>query len=255
MDQDVSNWTGGRMPLQDTAAEAARTSAYWAWSGTRQLPPSKAPVTADAEGGGSWVRLMDGADADWEAAHMQHSIGHSWDRYSGLGTIYSLRSEDGLPQATVLVDHEGCVVHAREHENARLSPEHAMALRAIARYMNWTIRPEDHEFDVLREDGAPNTRFRYMLRDSSGHKSCAQFVAAGRLSGAQVAGLSRSLQHGCLFMPGWVGEKELGDDGMMHTLMSVRDVHDEPTSALAAEDVLEALETRGVVPTLAGPRI
>jgi hypothetical protein len=228
----MDGWNGGRRPLEDDAAEAARTAAYWDWLASAAVGDD-APVVAWAGLGWRWARLTTPAQADYEARHMRHSIGHSWDKYSSFGELYSLRGPDDLPEATVLVSG-GRVVHAREHENARLSPPNAAALESLAARMGWEIVPEPTPFDVLRDDGSPNTRLRYLHRGRDG-KAFGEAVFAGRLDAAQMEDLFRCLGGG--FSPADAGLRDLRADpadDAPHEVLSVKFVAAPPTEATDA---------------------
>lgn len=243
---DAGEWTAGRQPLADEAQESARTTAYWEWLDAARLSfVDTAERVSGASRGGSWAKLDGPQDADYEASHMRHSIGHSWSKYSGFGDIYSLRSADGLPQATVLVS-AGSVVHAREHENARLSSDNEADLAAFAASMGWAIKPDPMAFDVLAWDaGAPNTRLAYLHRAEDGTKTFGNVVLQGRVSEDRFVVIEAALRGGKCFDPRDVGLASLAGpvEGSEHELMSFRYVWDDPTIA-DAEAILAALGTR-----------
>jgi len=136
-------WTEDRRPLPDEPDDAARRARYWDWSNAvgPDLPADAAPLVATAPDGRGWHRLEDAAQADFEAFHMQHSIGYNWDHYSGMGEIRSLRA-GGVPQVTILVAG-GTVVHARRPRNEPLEPADLVALRALADAEGWRmLEPE-----------------------------------------------------------------------------------------------------------------
>jgi hypothetical protein len=185
----MSAWTQGRSPLEDAAAEDARVDAYWQW-----LEASTGRDSHGAFAGYAihapllWRKLETADQADHEAWHMRHSIGHSWDKYSALGDIYSLRSEGDTPEATVLVI-EGLVVHAREHRNARLSPENQAHLLDFCRLKGFKHQPDDLPFDFHENDGCPNTMLRALRRPPGGGKEFHEVVFAGRANRQQVEDL------------------------------------------------------------------
>lgn len=230
-------WQGGRYPLADRDAEDQRVLAYWAWlehqrqqgqeGGSSQFRGDGVRLATSADGR-AWVELASADQADFEALHMDHSIGHSWDKYSGLGRIVSLRSLEGLPEATILVAGTA-VVHAREFRNTRLSDANEAALHLLAAEMGWTIKPDRHAFDVLYDPEAPNTRIVYILRAQDGTKSFGQATFAGRLSDADVNDIARVLEDGKRLMPGWIGLPSLGDADAEHELACIRDTRDQAT--------------------------
>ena len=136
-------WDEGRRPLADEAEDAARRGRYLEWSNRfgPELGPDTAPRVGESPDGRAWHLLGDAAQADFEAFHMQHSIGYNWDHYSGFGEIYSLRS-GGIPEATLLVAG-GTVVHARRRENAPLEPADLAAVRALAEARGRAVAPPD----------------------------------------------------------------------------------------------------------------
>lgn len=254
-------WTdfpGGRMPLADPEAEAARTALYWAWLEQHQSDRRHAGRTVHEFADGGHVALLSEAqEADHEAARMRHSIGHSWTKYSAMGAIYGLRSASGESQATLLVipprpglDPEGSrgtVVHAREHRNARLSPANQMRLEDFAAVMRFEIRPDRLPFEVLGEPDAPNTRLEYLFREASGEKRFGLAVFAGRLDEGQIEDLASGLHETRFFDPAAVGlpclrEGEPDRPGMDHEILSVRGVFDSPDRDMGARAFHEAWE-------------
>ena len=123
---------------------------------------------------------------------MRHSIGHSWDKYSALGDIYSLRSGDDAPEATVLVA-DGVVVHAREHRNARLSPENMTHLLDFCSLKGFKHKPDALPFDFHENEGCPNTMLRALQRPPRGGKEFHEVVFPGRVTQEQVEELVRAL--------------------------------------------------------------
>lgn len=138
-----TGWDEDRRPLPAEADDALRRARYWEWSARvgPDLGPDDAPRIATAGDGRAWHILAHAGQADFEAFHMRHSIGYNWDHYSGLGEIYSLRS-DGVPQATFLVA-DGVVVHARRAQNAPLEPADHSALSTLAAERGWRVAPPD----------------------------------------------------------------------------------------------------------------
>jgi len=189
----MSEWTQGRSPLEDPAAEDARVDAYWQWL---EVSTGRDPH-ADFAGYAIhapllWRKIETPAQADHEAWHMRHSIGHSWDKYSALGDIYSLRREGDTPEATVLVV-EGLVVHAREHRNARLSPDNKTHLLDFCRLKGFEFKPDPLPFDFHQNDGCSNTMLRALRRQADGSKDFHEVVFSGRATESQVEELVRAL--------------------------------------------------------------
>lgn len=184
-----TGWTGGREPLANPDAESARVVAYWAWLQGAEVRPGAARAVP-ATNGGHWVALDSPADADFEARHMRHSIGHSWDKYSSLGHVISLRDIHGKPQATILVAGD-VVVHAREQENARLSVDNMRALNAFAAVRGLTVKDDTLPFDSWDGD-APNTELRFLHRSHDNHKEFARVVFEGRLTTTEIMEIANS---------------------------------------------------------------
>lgn len=232
-------WNDARSPLQDPAAEADRTAAYWAWIDDAEVQGATPPV-ATASNGGHWAQLLSADDADFEAAHMRHSIGHSWAKYSTMGEIYSLRSPQGIPEATVLVAG-GVVIHAREHRNARLSSENMRALEDFATESGWAIKPDTLPFDVLQDEQAPNTKFVYLLRGGGNAKLFSEAVVAGHLTDRQIASMAEAMGAENRFVPSDIGLPGLDGGGnsdcAAHELLAIRFTSEPPTHALDSDDV------------------
>lgn len=137
-----------RVPLEDKAAETLRKESYWAevdakiWAPAERQPVAASTLTHDL------IEINTVEEADFEAFHMRHSIGHSWDHYSKMGEIYSIRNAAGFPLATLLVA-AGMVVHARQAHNARLSPDLASVLENFAERFDWTVVPDRLPFDYF----------------------------------------------------------------------------------------------------------
>ena len=190
----MSTWTQGRSPLEDPAAEDARVDAYWQWleaTTGRDRHPAFAGYAVHAPL--LWRKIETPAQADHEAWHMRHSIGRSWDKYSALGDIYSLRSGDDAPEATVLVA-DGVVVHAREHRNARLSPENMTHLLDFCSLKGFERKPDTLPFDFHENEGCPNTMLRALRRPPEGGKEFHEVVFPGRATQDQVELLVEALQ-------------------------------------------------------------
>ena len=229
-----AEWPGGRIPLADEAAEAMRTNSYWAWLTERadHIADAARPVVKMDEG--HWALLQNGADADYEALHLRHSIGHSWGKYSTFGDIFSLRDGDNRPQATVLVADK-VVVHAREAENARLSVANEAALQAFTEVMGFSIKADPLPFDMLKTpddqaDRLTNTRMRYLHRADDNTKTIGSVVLEGRLSDRQINALASGLKDGRVFLPNRVGLDPLASaSGTPHELLSIKFVEDAPT--------------------------
>lgn len=184
-----SGWGGHREPLADETAETARKEAYWAWLDELPLTGAGGEFVADGVSGDAhWRRLMSADDADYEAREMRHSIGHSWGVYGEMGEVFSLRDAENVPQATVLVV-DGAVVHAREHQNARLSPENRAELVAFAQSRGWDITPDKYRFEAMRDEApeAANTRLTLLHRGAGGEKIFFSAVVSGRFTEEDAA--------------------------------------------------------------------
>lgn len=239
----MRDWTEARRPAEDPREEERRKAAYWDWlSRTAATLTARGAAVAPATHG-SWHRLTSPQDADFEAVHMQHSIGHSWDLYSGFGDLYSLRDADGIPQATVLVS-DGVVVHAREQQNARLSPENLAELRAFAAERGWAVKPDPLRFDTLFGNDGPNTRVTLVERRPEGKRFLA-FTVAGRMSpeqarevhdafGADPDAPATVSAQDVPVLPDWDGAGTL-------EVLSVRYVSEEPTADRSLEEVVRTL--------------
>lgn len=189
----MSEWTQGRSPVDNPEAETARVDAYWQWLGASTGGDRRAAFAGYAVNAPLlWRKIETPAQADYEAWFMHHSIGHSWDKYSALGDIYSLRSGDDKTEATVLVA-DGVVIHAREHRNARLSPENRTHLLDFCQLKGFDIKPDDLPFDFHQNDGCPNTMLRMLRRLPVGEKEFHEVVFSGRAAQDQIEALVRAL--------------------------------------------------------------
>ena len=115
---EIASWDEPRIPLADEWADEERRSRYWDWSNQAgpSLPEGGTIARVRLADGGSCVRIGNHVQADYEAFHMQHSIGYNFDHYAALGDIYSLRNADNVPQMTFLVAGNQ-IVHARAPAN------------------------------------------------------------------------------------------------------------------------------------------
>lgn len=188
---EESAWSGHRAPLGDAAAEGERKAGYWAWLDAR-APSGQGGefLMRGLAEGAHWRRLTDAADADYEAREMRHSIGHSWGVYGAAGDVYSLRDARNAPQATVMAVN-GVIVHAREHQNSRLSPDNQAEMEAFAQASGLVIRPDRLRFDVMIDDtlAAGNTRVTLLHRGPGGRKDFFTAVVSGRFSGTDAESL------------------------------------------------------------------
>lgn len=225
-----------RVPLDCRKAEEARTTAYWRWlEGVPAAVCGKGRHISNISDGGHWSLLETASDADFEALHMRHSIGHSWEKYSGVGYIYSLRSAYGIPQATILVKDDA-VVHAREHENARLSEANMHALETLAAEMGWIVIVEGRVFDSHEDGDATATRIRYLKRYGTNEKTFATVVLDGRLNEKQINDVSRAVGNHNEFDPDIYGFERLAEgQGADHEIQSVCLVCDAPTIDMSAD--------------------
>ena len=189
----MSEWTQGRIPFADSEAETSRVDAYWQWLEASQERDPQASFAGYAVNAPLlWRKIDTAAQADHEAWHMRHSIGHSWDKYSAMGDIYSLRSDGDTPEATVLVV-ERLVVHAREHRNARLSPDNKTHLLDFCRLKGFDIKPNALPFDFHENVGCTNTMLRALRRQPDGSKHFHEVVYSGRATESQVEDLIKAM--------------------------------------------------------------
>lgn len=175
-----------RVPYDNDQQDQMRTQAYWTWlqKNDGSIKDNSFLETTLTDGK-KWVRLLNANDADYEASFMGHSIGHSWDKYSKFGDIYSLRSVDNHPLATILVSNNS-VVHAKEHNNANLSQKNNKYLQYFCTQMNFKVSHNDHSFDYYADEEKPNTGLRYFVRVNEELKIFEQCVLKGQLSAAQI---------------------------------------------------------------------
>ena len=213
-----------RFPEDEPQAEHERVTAYWEWLENNVSPDNSRPVFRI--GNNTWKRLHTPEDADFEARHMRHSIGHSWDKYSAFGYIFSLRAADNTPQATILVRGND-VVHAREHCNARLSEESMSALRTFCFYAGFVIVPDEHPFEVWTGD-EENTCITYMRRTSHG-KEFTSLVLPGGISEQEIHTMTSC--GSALFTPADAG---LPGEGV-HELVSVGSTEKEADVGVSAD--------------------
>lgn len=240
-------WDGPRKPFEDEAAETARKEAYWAWLDEAALTGPGGEFVADGVSGDAhWRRLMSADDADYEAREMRHSIGHGWGVYGGMGEVFSLRDAENAPQATVLVVG-GVVVHAREHQNSRLSPESRAELGALAQARGWDIRPDKYRFEVMAEEApeAVNTRITLLHRGAGGEKLFFSAVVSGRFTEEDAAAVHETFGPDELAAP-LISAKDL-PGGLLPPeaagaleIVSLRHTA-EAADAVSLDEVLEAL--------------
>lgn len=193
-------WHGGRIPHDDPTREAARTQVYWSWLDSQPVRPTDARVLAQ-DGALTWIALISSDQADFEASHMRHSIGHSFGKYSAMGRLYSLRAPGGAPVATVL-EVSGRIVHAREHHNARLGVEAQSCLERFAGRMGFEILQDKLPFDVRPDNAMPNTELRLCQREGLQAKAVAQLVLPGVLDAEEAEVLAQRLGGNCLDLEG-----------------------------------------------------
>ena len=229
---------GSRYPLNDANEEAARTEGYWRWLDGAELGADMPEVADTTPDGGRWVKLNTWVDADYEARHMRHSIGHSWDYYAKTGNIFSLRDSQNRPLATVLVifdaNRNHVAIHAREHENARLSPANLLALRRFGARANFDVSSDAGPFDAFLVQDAPNTRFKYLLRGDGPEKTFGSVVLADRFTPDDAVALAGGLRNG-KFDPDALGFPRFGGAGCDHEVLSMRHVVEQPDGPSFAE--------------------
>ena len=129
-------WDEARRPLASWPDELERNARYWEWLDAN--PPPEVPLRRLGEFENKVALEIDGpAAADFEAFHMRHSIGYSWDHYSAQGRIISFRDTEGLPDFTALVE-DGVVIHARGQDNASLTSDQVDSLDAACEALGWS---------------------------------------------------------------------------------------------------------------------
>lgn len=138
-----AQWDEQRYPLPDEMADAERRARYWEWSAVGMFEDVGTTPVMDAGSTGRWVEIVDSRGADFEAFHLQHSIGYNWHHYSSMGRLLSLRGgDDGIPRITVLVAN-GTIVHARGLENQALDPDQLRTLSLMASHEGLEMLPPD----------------------------------------------------------------------------------------------------------------
>lgn len=202
----ITSWDHPRYPEEDNSVEEERTGIYWEWLDDQESPgDAMAEFSTYIPEQPIWVRkLTDPEHADYEAAHMRHSIGHSWGKYSSAGEIYSLRTDDERPLATVMVS-EGVVVHARGQFNTRLDAVAARALEQLCQLKGWSQHPDplefDHYIDPYIGPDEENTLMRIARRGEQGEVTISEHVLEGSLDQDQASRLSDYLKRGRSFSP------------------------------------------------------
>ena len=169
----------------------------------------------------TWVALETAQDGYFEARHMRNSIGHSCEKYAALGQLFSLRAPDGLPVAPVMAQ-TWCIIHAREHQNARLGPVAEWRLARFAESLAFELVEDYVPFDVWSDGAAPNTEVRFCRRDGLQDKVFARTVLRGVLNRQDAADLAAALggqqsgpvcrRSGCGDQPGIVRSRDRGPD-------------------------------------------
>jgi hypothetical protein len=229
-----------RSPLQDPSQEDLRTARYWAELEEAGQPADAASVVGSTSEGGSWVLLSNAQDADFEAWHMRHSIGHSWDKYSSIGSIHGLRSKDGIPQVTAL-EAGGAIIHAREARNARLSASNMALLEEFCRARGWMVQPEAHPFEIYGGPGR-NTCLRFLVRDADNEKTMGECILPGVASIdaiARVADAMDDARYIPLHVPGSEAFSAGGTDEA-HEIMSMWPTDDAPTTTTGISEFIDA---------------
>lgn len=201
-----TSWDHPRYPDEDDSVEEERTGIYWEWLDGQEAPgDAMAEFSTYIPEQPIWVRkITEPEHADYEAAHMRHSIGHSWAEYNSTGDIYSLRTDDERPLATVMVS-EGVVVHARGQFNTRLDAVAARALESLCQLKGWSQHPDPLEFDhyidpyIARDE--ENTLMRVARRGDQGEVTISEHVLEGALDPDQASRLNDYLKQGRSFSP------------------------------------------------------
>jgi hypothetical protein len=245
----MSDWKEFRKPLDDERDEDARVASYWQWLAAQDVGTLPRGTQVDRFGSKTVVRLAGPKDADYEAAHMDHSIGHSWDKYSALGTIFSIRNADGRPEATFLVSGSK-VVHARERFNARLSAGNRYVLSQMAFFYDWSVVEDRLPFDAFLDGHGPNTMVRYCARTVDNRIEKGEAVFAGAAVDAEIAALAASVDGAGGFDPSIIGlaEIEAGGRVAQHEIITVRHVEREPTEAASLGERLGAQRDTAALP-------
>lgn len=237
-----SEWEGFRSPDPDATVEAERTGRYWDWLDAQEAPgEAVAEFVTYLANEPLWVRkLTSSAHADHEAHHMRHSIGHSWTKYSGLGDIFSIRSEGEVPQATILVAGNE-VIHARGAYNLRLSEEMQSALHVLCDMRGWTIRPEQRKFDHFYDGEEPNTLIRTAIRLEDGSIGLQETVLEGILMPDQADIVEDGLDEQGRFNPGAL-EELFGDPGVRAEFICIASTSEPATSRMTVDEFVDTWE-------------
>lgn len=214
-----------RIPALSEQQEMKRVSQYWKYLDAK----SSNIIDSSLDLGAGWHKLRNEDDADYEAWYMKHSIGHSWDKYSKIGDIYSMRDHNNIPEVTILVK-DGVIIHAREERNIRLSPEHMERMKQFAKKMDFIIQPDEFEFDVWLDNESQNTAIRYLYRSPDGNKIM-QVVMEGRISQDDIENIASNLENGRYFRSEDVGLPHIAN-GVTNELLMIEHTSETPTHEL-----------------------
>lgn len=246
-------WTGPRTPYADPVEEAARTEAYWAWLDAQETFQECAFVGDAEHGKGTWRQLTTADQADYEAREMRHSIGHSWDKYSAMGEIYSYRNMIDVPQMTVMVINN-VVVHAREHQNTRLSVNNLVTLMMAAHEKGWAVKPDRFRMEAMFDASpeAVNTQLVCVQRDDNNAKTFFTTVLTGTFSEADAQALHDAFGTGVYTSPilrlADLPRNIFGDpkpNGLEDLeIVSLRQTAKPPTTRVQVADVVKSAQTR-----------
>lgn len=158
-----------RFPLDNEEDEKQRVLDYWDWLKQQDIEDTSIKIDSvwhelKTSNDADWHELKTPNDADYEAKYMDHSIGHSWDKYSQYGRLFSLRDNNNIPVVTALLSHDNKFIHYKEYANARLSTKNMLALQKFAEDNNFGITPEKYAIDIFIKNGN-NTSITYLTRD------------------------------------------------------------------------------------------
>lgn len=183
----MSKFNNKRIPENDEILEKNRKEEYWNYLilNIKNIK-DKSKILAKYEKF-TFNKLNTADDADYEAAFMQHSIGHSWDKYSKFGNIYSIRDNENIPLVTVLVS-DNYAIHYREENNARLSIQNKNLLQQFANMLGFKIKEEDN-IDIFSNENSQNIKIIYLLRSTDNVKQFKEITLNGSFSNEQTSNL------------------------------------------------------------------
>ena len=214
-----------RFPENNSEKENKRKTQYWKY--LKQAKLNDNSIETKVKG---WKQLLTENDADYEASFMQHSIGHSWLKYSSIGNIFSLRDKNNIPQVTILVK-DNKIIHAREEKNIRLSKENIISLNNFAKQMNYQISLEAYEFDFFLNDDDINTKIIYLLRkDNKNH--IYSIILDGQLNENDIHIIHENLHNGKYFFPNDLSLPSISGNNEEHEILLIENTMEEPKMEL-----------------------